>query len=118
MGDAGMNILAFLIANWDSVLVALAILAGLIALVARKQFAILDNVALALVTEAEKKYGGGAGEIKLAAVVAWIYPKIPAIIRPFFSAKQIERIIERVLAEAKKKWQANPGLTASIAKNE
>jgi hypothetical protein len=109
-----MNVLNFLLSNWDSVLVVLAVLAGGVVLIAKKEYAVLDKIVLALVTEAEKKYGGGTGAVKLAAVVDWLYPKIPAIIRLFISERQIEQIIERVLAEAQKKWESNPNLSTYI----
>lgn len=110
-----MDILNFLLANWDSVLVALVFLAVLIILIAKKQYAILDKIVFSLVTEAEKKYGGGTGAVKLAAVIEQLYPKIPAVIRLFVSAKQIEKMIERVLAEAKERWKENPSLSAYIS---
>jgi len=113
-----MNIIKFLIFNWDSVLVTLVVLVGVVVLIARKQYAVLDKIVFALVTEAEKKYGEKTGAVKLAAVIDWLYPKIPGVIRLFITAKQIEQIIERVLADAQKRWSANPNLSAYIAKSE
>lgn len=110
-----MSILNFLLLNWDSVLIVLAVAALIIFLIARKQYAILDKIVLALVTEAEKQYGGGTGAVKLAAVIDWVYPKIPAIIRLFITAAQLTAIIERVLAEARTKWEKNPNLSTYIA---
>jgi hypothetical protein len=109
-----MSVLNFLLSNWDSVLISALLGALIVYLIAKKQYAILDRIVFALVTEAEKKYGGGAGAVKLAAVIDWLYPKIPAIIRLFISGKQIERIIERVLTDARKRWSANPQLSAYI----
>jgi hypothetical protein len=85
-------------------------------LIVRRQYGILDKIVLALVTEAEKQYGGGTGAVKLAAVIDWVYPKIPAVIRLFISAQQITRLIERVLAEAKVRWEKNPNISAYIDK--
>jgi hypothetical protein len=114
-----MDILKFVLLNWDSVIVVLVIIAGLIVLIARKQFTILDKIVFTLVTEAEKKYGGGGtGTVKLAAVVGWLYPKIPAVIRLFLSVEQIEAIIERVLADAKSKWDSSPIFSSYITKAE
>jgi hypothetical protein len=109
-----MNILKFLLFNWDSVLLVLAVIAAAVFAVARKQYAILDRIILALVTEAEKKYGGGTGAVKLAAVIDWVYPKIPAVVRLFITPAQIEKLIERVLTEAKDRWGKNPNLAAYI----
>lgn len=109
-----MNILNFLLLNWDSVLVVLAVLVGVIVLLAKKQYAILDRIILVLVTEAEKQYGGGTGAVKLAAVIDWVYPKIPAVIRLFITEAQLVAAIERVLAEAKAKWEKNPNISSYI----
>ena len=111
-----MNVLKFLLFNWDSVIIVCGAAAGMIFLVAKKQYAILDKIVFALVTEAEKQFGDGTGAAKLAAVIEWVYPKIPAIIRLFITADKLEKIIERVLAEAKKKWENNPQLSAYIGK--
>ena len=111
-----MDILNFLLAHWDSVLVVLLFVAVLIILIAKKQYAILDKIVFSLVTEAERKYGGGGtGAAKLAAVIEQLYPKIPAVIRLFISAAQIEKLIERVLADAKERWEKNPKLSAYIS---
>lgn len=113
-----MEILTFLLAHWDSVLVVLIFAAVLIILIAKKQYAVLDKIVFSLVTEAEKKYGGGTGAAKLAAVIEQLYPKIPAVIRLFISAAQIEKLIERVLDDAKDRWKKNPNLSAYISDNQ
>ncbi|GHU95023.1 hypothetical protein FACS1894208_07110 [Clostridia bacterium] len=113
-----MNILKFLLSNWDSILVVVAAAAGVIALIAQKQYAILDKIAFSLVTEAEKKYGGGTGAAKFAAVIEWLYPKIPALIRLFVTSKQLEGIIERVLSDAQKRWANSPYLAAYVRKEK
>jgi hypothetical protein len=109
-----MSVLHFLLQNWDSILVLLIVLAVIIALIAKKQYAILDKIVFVLVTEAEKKYGSGTGSVKFAAVVDWLYPKIPALVRLFVTSSQLEKLIERVLAEAQKKWSSNADLSTYI----
>ena len=109
-----MEILNFLLEYWDSILVVLIGLAVIIALIAKKQYAILDQIILTLVVEAEKKYGDGTGAVKLASVIDWVYPKIPAVIRFFISEKHLEKMIENVLLEAKEKWKSNPKLSDYI----
>ncbi len=113
-----MDVLNFLLQNWDSVLVVLLVVAGIIVLIAKRQYAILDKIIFSLVTEAEKKFGGGTGAAKLAAVIEWVYPKIPAVIRLFISETQLEKLIERVLADAKVRWEKNPHLSAYISDNQ
>lgn len=110
-----MSIVNFLLLNWDSVIVGAALVIGLVVLLAKKQYAILDKIILALVTEAEKKYGGGTGAVKLAAVIDWIYPKIPAVIRLFITESQLVKMIEHVLVDAKQRWESNPSISSYIA---
>ncbi len=100
-----MDILTFLLSHWDSVLVVLLAAVGIIVLIAKRQYAILDKIIFSLVTEAEKKFGGGTGAAKLAAVIDWVYPKIPAVSRLFISEAQFEKLIERVLDDAKERWE-------------
>lgn len=69
-------------------------------------------VLVALVTWAEREYGGGTGNLKLVAVIEKLYPHIPVIIRLFLSTATLEKMIEKALEEAKKRWDQNPVLLA------
>ena len=109
-----MKILAFLLANWDSVLVVLAFLALIVVLIKRGETAVLKKILFSLVTKAEKEFGGGTGKLKLAAVSDWIYQRIPAVLKLLFSEKDIEKMIESVLEEAKKAWGTNGNIAAYI----
>ena len=109
-----MNIIQFLLANWDSVLVILAFLALIVVLVKRGETKVLNKVLFSLVTQAEKQFGGGTGKLKLAAVSDWIYQRIPAILKLLFSEKDIESMIETALEEAKKAWGNNENIAAYI----
>lgn len=105
-----MNILAFLAANWDSVLVILLFLAVVVVLIKRGETKILNKILFNLVTQAEKQFGGGTGSLKLAAVSDWIYQRIPAVLKLLFTQKDIESMIEAALTEAKQAWGANENL--------
>lgn len=109
-----MKIIAFLAANWDSVLVVLAFLALIVVLIKRGETAVLKKILFSLVTKAEKEFGGGTGKLKLAAVSDWIYQRIPAVLKLLFSEKDIEKMIESVLEEAKKAWGTNGNIAAYI----
>lgn len=109
-----MKIIAFLAANWDSVLVVLAFLALIVVLIKRGETAVLKKILFSLVTKAEKEFGGGTGKLKLAAVSDWIYQRIPAVLKLLFSEKDIEKMIESVLEEAKKEWGTNGNIAAYI----
>lgn len=108
-----MSILNFLAANWDSVLVVVIVIAAVVFLIVKKQWGLLDKMLFALVTWAEREYGGGTGNLKLAAVIEKVYPHIPAVIRLFISTATLEVLIEKALAEAKKRWDANPALLSN-----
>ena len=105
-----MSILNFLAANWDSVLVVAVAIAFVVFLIVKKQWGLLDKMLFALVTWAEREYGSGTGNLKLAAVIEKVYPHIPAVIRLFVSTTTLEKMIENALAEAKKHWDKNPAL--------
>lgn len=109
-----MKIIAFLLANWDSVLVVLAFLAVIVVLIRRGETKVLKNILFSLVTKAERQFGGGTGSLKFAAVSDWIYQRIPAVLKLLFTAKDIEKMIESALEEAKKAWGNNENIAAYI----
>ncbi len=109
-----MEVVKFLVAQWDSVLVVLALLTFIIVLIVKKEYKLLDRVVFKLVTEAEKQLGGGTGALKLATVIDWVYPKIPAVIRIFITKDQLVKLIERVLEDAQEAWRKNQSISAYI----
>ena len=109
-----MKILAFLLANWDSVLVVLVFLGLIVVLIKRGETAVLKKILFGLVTKAEREFGGGTGKLKLATVSDWIYQRIPAVLKLLFSEKDLERLIESALEEAKKAWGDNEKIAEYI----
>lgn len=105
-----MDIIKFLIGNWDSVILAIAFIAVLILLYRHGRIEVVKKILFALVSRAEKEFGTGTGELKKAAVIEWIYEKLPKIVTIFITSKEIERLIESVLEYAKAKWAANTAL--------
>lgn len=110
-----MHILTLIIANWDSVIVVIAIAAILVILYKRGRVGIVKKILFALVSRAEKEFGSGTGELKKATVIEWVYEKLPKIVTCFFSSKEIEKLIESVLEYAKTKWAANTALNNYIS---
>lgn len=102
-----MDILNFLLANWDSILVVAGFIVVVVVLIKRGETKILKNILFKLVTQAEKEFGSGTGALKYAAVSDWLYQRMPAVLKFLFSAKDIDNMIEAVLAEAKKQWGTN-----------
>lgn len=109
-----MNVLTFLVKNWDSVLVVVAFLALVVVLIKRGETKILKQILFNLVTQAEKQFGSGTGSLKYAAVADWIYQRIPAVLKLLFTSSDIEKMIEAALEEAKKAWGANENLKGYI----
>lgn len=109
-----MQILKWLLVNWDSVLLVALVVALIIYLIKTGQTKILKQIAVKLVTDAEGECGSGTGIIKLSDVVAKLYAHLPSVIRILFTEKQLVGIAEAVLAEAKKKWETNDNLTTYI----
>lgn len=109
-----MKILALLLANWDSVLVVLVFLGLIVVLIKRGETAVLKKILFGLVTKAEREFGGGTGKLKLATVSDWIYQRIPAVLKLLFSEKDLERLIESALEEAKKAWGNNEKIAEYI----
>ncbi len=102
-----MNIIYFLLANWDSVLVVLAFIVLCVVLVKRGETKILKHILFNLVTQAEREFGSGTGALKYAAVSDWIYQRLPAVLKLLFTEKDIDTMIEAALTEAKKQWGTN-----------
>ena len=113
-----MEIMKFLVANWDSVLVVVGFLALVAVLIKRGETKILKNILFKLVTQAEREFGSGTGTLKYAAVSDWLYQRMPAVLKFLFTEKDIDNMIESVLAEAKAKWGTNDNVKQYIEEGE
>ncbi len=113
-----MEIMKFLVANWDSVLVIVGFLALVAVLIKRGETKILKNILFKLVTQAEREFGSGTGTLKYAAVSDWLYQRMPAVLKFLFTEKDIDNMIEAVLAEAKEKWGTNDNVKQYIEEGE
>lgn len=101
-------------ANWDSVLVVLTFLVLVVVLIKRGETKVLKKILFNLVTQAEKQFGSGTGELKFAAVADWIHQRIPAVMKLLFTEQDIADMIEAVLEEAKKAWGTNENIKGYI----
>lgn len=89
----------FLTDYWDSMLVIVLFIVICIVLVRKGSTQYVKQMLFYLVTRAEAEYGSGTGELKYAAVTTWLYERMPAIIKFFFTAKQIDAMIEAAVYE-------------------
>ena len=105
-----MDVLKWLLANWDSIIVVIAMIIVVIVLLKRGETTILKQILFNLVTKAEQEYGAGTGSLKYATVADWLYQRIPNVLKLLFTSKDIERMIESALEAAKEKWGTNPNI--------
>ena len=105
-----MNVINFIIANWDFILLIIAAVAAVVYAIFKGNKSIVMRMLYSLVTEAEQAYGGGTGSLKLAAVIEVIYPKLPSVIKAFISDETLVRWVEEALTAAKEAWEKNPAL--------
>lgn len=97
----------FIVANWDSVLVVVLFILFLLVLIKRGATRQVNEILFYLVTEAEAQFGNGTGQLKYAAVVAWLYEKLPTIMKILFTEKQIDILIENAVLRMKKYLDSN-----------
>ena len=108
----------FFISNWASLLVILVFVTTLVILAIRGKKDIVAKILYALVTEAEKIYGGGTGSVKFAYVVEKAYSYLPAILKVFITYERLKTMIEDALAAAKIKWAEEAGISDYLKEPE
>ncbi len=113
-----MAILEFLTASWDSVLLLLLFALLLVLLYILGHRKIVYKILYSLVTEAEKQFGGGTGELKQAYVMEKLYSALPAVLKALVTAEQLEAWVEDVLLIAKEKWKKNASIDNYIRGGE
>jgi len=97
----------FLTDYWDSMLVIVLFIVICIVLVRKGSTQYVKQMLFYLVTRAEAEYGSGTGDLKYAAVTTWLYERMPAIIKFFFTAKQIDAMIESAVQQMKEYLSKN-----------
>lgn len=111
-----MNVLDFILENWDFLALIAAALTALFYSVYKGNKSVVMKMLYALVTEAEKAYGSGTGSLKLATVIAAVYPKLPPMIKYFITEATLTKWVEDALTKAKEAWKKNAALADYIAK--
>ena len=91
------------------------IVALLILFAVKGEVKTIEEILFKLVTEAEKQYGQGTGALKKAAVIEWIYGKLPPLLRGLISTNRLSDMVENALSAAKKKWLENSSLNEYIS---
>jgi len=109
-----MNVLNFIINNWDFILLIVAAVAAIVFAVFKGNKSVVMHMLYALVTDAEHVFGAGTGSMKLAAVIDAIYPKLPAVIKLFITDDTLVRWVETALVAAKEAWAKNSVITEPV----
>ena len=109
-----MSIISFIGAHWDSILIIICAAVALGLLYFKGQKAFVYKILYSLVTEAEKQFGSGTGELKQAYVLKQIYNALPSVLKAFISAERLGNWIDDVLISAKKKWAENGNIAGYI----
>ena len=81
--------------------VVLAIAAILLFVAKGKYRKIAKQILLSLVVSAEKKFGGGTGDVKFSYVWEKLYERMPFIVRLLFTADDIANMIEDAVSHMK-----------------
>ncbi len=109
-----MNAIDFILANWDFILLIAAAVAAVVYAVFKGNKSVVMKMLYALVTEAEKNFGGGTGSLKLASVIEAIYPKLPTVIKMFVTDVMLQKWVEEALLLAKEAWEKNADIAQYI----
>jgi hypothetical protein len=109
-----MNVLNLFLQNWDSVLLVVVFIAFVIFLWVRGEKGVVFKILYNLVTEAEKQYGNGTGSLKQAAVIDWVYDRLPAVLKLFVTAATLERWVDEAVERAKAEWGKNENIKEYI----
>ena len=102
-----MSFVDFILAHWSSILVIALFVVALVILIKKGYTKYVKQICFYLVCEAEEKFGSGTGTLKYAAVTAWLYDKLPAVCKFFFTEKQIDGMIEEAVQNMKEWLDAN-----------
>ncbi len=113
-----MAIIEFMAAHWDSILLIICTCTALGILYFRGQKKIVYKILYSLVTEAEKQFGGGTGELKQAYVIEKVYNALPALLKSFISAQRLGKWVDDALELAKRKWGENSKVSGYIEGGE
>lgn len=98
-------IMDLIMANLDSFIIIVAFILTCLVLIATGYSKFVESMLLYLVNVAEEQFGDGTGPIKKAAVITWLYDKMPAIVKLLFTKNQISELVELAVTEMKKVYE-------------
>lgn len=104
----------FIMNYWDSILVVVIFIVICVALIKKGSAKYVKQMLFYLVTKAEAEFGSGTGDLKYSAVTTWLYERMPAILKFFFTAKQVDAMIEAAVDQMKEYLKKNETAKAFV----
>ena len=86
--------MSFINQYWSSIVVIVIFLIVILALIKLGYKKYVKDIIFYLVIKAEQEFGSKTGQAKFAAVMTWLYDRLPAIVKFIFTKKQISDLIE------------------------
>lgn len=105
-----MEFLKLILENIDNIVTAIIIITVVIVMLRNGEKKKLEQIVFSLVTKAEKDNASGTGDLKFSEVADALYKRIPVGLKPFFSAKWIENLINTAVSKAEEDWNKHPGM--------
>lgn len=107
----------FLNANLGNILVVFIVIIAIIIGVRLGYIKQIKQILLAIVIEAESKFGEKTGKLKFAYVAGQIYKFLPSIARVFISVDLIEELINDAVEDMKDYLTENKTASAVVKSN-
>lgn len=131
-----MNVISFVLKNWQDIVVILVLIASAImavqkwirvkgplfnAMSTKERVAYVTRLllnlipsTLILVTDAEIQFGGSTGTLKRSYVIDELYKRIPDEYKKYVTEENLDALINKVLPEAQKLWSDNPNVNMIV----
>ena len=93
--------------NIIAAVVLAAVVVVCVLLLRTKYKAYAAQVLFYLVTQAEREFGGGTGQLKYAAVYTWLYEQLPTVAKFILPKKTVETLIEAAVSKMKEYLASN-----------
>lgn len=110
-----MDVLQFIINNFDNLIAILIIFTAIIFAFMALKYPMLKEQLKQLITEAEIKFPmENSGELKKSEVLRQIYELLPSWMKTFVSYGMLSWVIEKTLILCKKMWEENENIGSYI----
>lgn len=93
--------------NLIAIIILAAVVAACVLLLQTKYKDYAAQVLFYLVTQAEREFGGGTGQLKYAAVFTWLYEQLPTVAKFVLPKRTVELLIESAVSKMKEYLAGN-----------